>query len=163
MASANQQIGGGVAQRLANGDYIIDPDIPQHVGASRLRQIVAMVLLPVVVFVSMALVSFDPADPPASRGFPPRLEPVNLCGHLGSTIAALIFQSTGVAGWLGDLGDVEKRIGDDSIPDAAVGSNPSGFAEDEPEPPVFDRRSCVDYYKSHAGIDKLGTAVTPGR
>ena len=61
MASANQQIGGGVAQRLANGDYIIDPDIPQHVGASRLRQIVAMVLLPVVVFVSMALVSFDPA------------------------------------------------------------------------------------------------------
>jgi len=101
MASANQQIGGGVAQRLANGDYIIDPDIPQHVGASRLRQILAMVLLPVVVFVSMALVSFDPADPPASRGFPPRLEPVNLCGHLGSTIAALIFQSTGVAGWLG--------------------------------------------------------------
>ena len=44
MASANQQIGGGVAQRLANGDYIIDPDIPQHVGASRLRQILAMVL-----------------------------------------------------------------------------------------------------------------------
>ena len=101
MASANQQIGGGVAQRLANGDYIIDPDIPQHVGVSRLQQILAMILAPVVVFVSMALVSFDPADPPANRGFPPRLEPSNLCGHLGSTIATLIFQSTGVAGWLG--------------------------------------------------------------
>ena len=101
MASANQRIAGGVAQRLANGDYIIDPDIPHRVAVSRLRQILAIVLVPVVVFISMALVSFDPADPPASRGFPPRIEPVNLCGHLGSTVATLIYQSTGVAGWLG--------------------------------------------------------------
>ena len=101
MASANQRIAGGVAQRLANGDYIIDPDIPHRMGVSRLRQILAIILVPVVVFISMALVSFDPADPPASRGFPPRIEPVNLCGHLGSTVATLIYQSTGVAGWLG--------------------------------------------------------------
>ena len=101
MASANQRIAGGVAQRLANGDYIIDPDIPQRVGANRLRQILAIVLVPVVIFISMALISFDPADPPASRGFPPRIEPANLCGHLGSTVATLIYQSTGVAGWLG--------------------------------------------------------------
>ena len=101
MASANQRIAGGVAQRLANGDYIIDPDVPHRVGVSRLRQILAIVLVPVVVFISMALVSFDPADPPASRGFPPRIEPVNLCGHLGSTVATFIYQSTGVAGWLG--------------------------------------------------------------
>ena len=89
MASANQRIAGGVAQRLANGDYIIDPDIPHRVAVSRLRQILAIVLVPVVVFISMSLVSFDPADPPASRGFPPRIEPVNLCGHLGSTVATL--------------------------------------------------------------------------
>ena len=101
MASANQRIAGGVAQRLANGDYIIDPDIPHRVAVSRLRQLLAIVLVPVVVFISMALVSFDPADPPASRSFPPRIEPVNLCGHLGSTVATLIYQSTGVAGWLG--------------------------------------------------------------
>jgi len=101
MASANQRIAGGVAQRLANGDYIIDPDIPHRVGGNRLRQILAIVLVPVVVFISMALISFDPADPPASRGFPPRIEPANLCGHLGSTVATLIYQSTGVAGWLG--------------------------------------------------------------
>ncbi len=101
MASANQRIAGGVAQRLANGDYIIDPDIPQRVGANRIRQILAILLVPVAVFISMALISFDPADPPASRGFPPRVEPANLCGHLGSTVATLIYQSTGVAGWLG--------------------------------------------------------------
>ena len=101
MASANQRIAGGVAQRLANGDYIIDPDIPQRVGANRLRHILAILLVPVVVFISMALISFDPADPPAGRGFPPRIEPTNLCGHLGSTVATLIYQSTGVAGWLG--------------------------------------------------------------
>ena len=61
MASANQRIAGGVAQRLANGDYIIDPDIPQRVGANRLRQILAIVLVPVVIFISMALISFDPS------------------------------------------------------------------------------------------------------
>ncbi|HBU36930.1 MAG TPA: DNA translocase FtsK, partial [Planctomycetaceae bacterium] len=101
MASANQRIAGGVAQGLANGDYIIDPDIPQRVGANRLRHIIAIILVPVVFFISMALISFDPADPPASRAFPPRVEPTNLCGHLGSTVATLIYQSTGVAGWLG--------------------------------------------------------------
>ena len=101
MASANQQIAGGVAQRLASGDYIIDPDVPHHVGIGRFRQLFAIVLVPIVVFVSVALISFDPADPPASRGFPPRHEPVNLCGHFGATVSTLIYQSTGVAGWLG--------------------------------------------------------------
>ena len=101
MASANQQIAGGVAQRLASGDYIIDPDVPHQVGIGRFRQLFAIVLVPIVVFVSVALISFDPADPPASRGFPPRIEPVNLCGHLGASVSTLIYQSTGVAGWLG--------------------------------------------------------------
>ncbi|MDA7885741.1 DNA translocase FtsK [Pirellulales bacterium] len=101
MASANQQIAGGVAQRLASGDYIIDPDVPHRVGISKLRQLFAIVLVPIVMFVSVALISFDPADPPASRGFPPRIEPVNLCGNLGASVSTLIYQSTGVAGWLG--------------------------------------------------------------
>ena len=51
MASANQRITGGVAQRLASGDYIIDPDVPHRVGVSRLQQILAIVLVPVVVFI----------------------------------------------------------------------------------------------------------------
>ncbi|MBT6458891.1 MAG: DNA translocase FtsK [Planctomycetaceae bacterium] len=101
MASANQQIAGGVAQRLATGDYIIDPDIPHRAGIGRSRQLFAIVLIPIVIFVSVALLSFDPADPPASRGFPPRIVPVNLCGHLGASVSTLIYQSTGVAGWLG--------------------------------------------------------------
>ena len=101
MASANQQIAGGVAQRLANGDYIIDPDVPHRVGVGKLRQLFAIVLVPIVMFVSVSLISFDPADPPASRGFPPRIEPVNLCGNLGASVSTLIYQSTGVAGWLG--------------------------------------------------------------
>ena len=101
MASANQRIAGGVAQRLANGDYIIDPDVPHRVGVSRLRQILAIVLVPVVVFISIAVFIFAPADPPAIRCFTPSIEPLNLLGHLGSTVATLIYQSTGVAGWLG--------------------------------------------------------------
>ena len=101
MASANQQIAGGVAQRLASGDYIIDPDIPHRAGIGRSRQLFAIVLVPIVIFVSVALLSFDPADPPSNRGFPPRIEPVNLCGHLGASVSTLIYQSTGVAGWLG--------------------------------------------------------------
>ena len=102
MASANRSFAPGMPQRLATGDFIFDPDVPQQAAvADRRVQLAAIALLPVIVFVVVALISFDPADPPAGRGFPPRVEPTNACGHLGAAVATVIYQSVGLAGWLG--------------------------------------------------------------
>jgi len=101
MASANRSFAPGRPQRLATGDYILDPDLPEAAAiADRSVQLAAIALVPVIAFVVVALVSFDPADPPAGRGFPLRVEPVNACGHLGAIVATVIFQSVGLAGWL---------------------------------------------------------------
>lgn len=101
MASANRSFARGMPQRLATGDYILDPDVPQQVvAADRTGQLAAIALLPAIAFVVVALVSFDPADPPANRGFPPRVEPANACGPLGAIVATAVFQSVGLAGWL---------------------------------------------------------------
>ena len=101
MASANRSFARGMPQRLATGDYILDPDVPQQAAAAdRSVQLAAIALLPVIAFVAVALVSFDAADPPAGRGFPPRVEPANACGHLGAVVATTIYQSVGLAGWL---------------------------------------------------------------
>jgi len=101
MASANRSFARGMPQRLATGDYILDPDVPQQaVAADRSVQLAAIALLPVIAFVVVALASFDPADPPAGRGFPPQIEPANACGHLGAVVATTIYHSIGLAGWL---------------------------------------------------------------
>jgi S-DNA-T family DNA segregation ATPase FtsK/SpoIIIE len=101
MASANRSFARGMPQRLATGDYILDPDVPQQaVAADRSVQLAAIALLPVIAFVVVSLASFDAADPPAGRGFPPRVEPANACGHLGAVVATTIYHSIGLAGWL---------------------------------------------------------------
>ncbi len=101
MASANRSFARGMPQRLATGDYILDPDVPeQAIAADRGVQLAAIALVPVIAFVVVSLASFDAADPPAGRGFPPRVEPANACGHLGAVVATTIYQSVGLAGWL---------------------------------------------------------------
>jgi len=101
MASANRSFARGRPQRLATGDYILDPDVPELAAAAdRTVQLAAIALVPLIAFVVVALVSFDAADPPAGRGFPPRVEPANACGHLGAIVANAVFQSVGLAGWL---------------------------------------------------------------
>jgi len=101
MATANQRFAAGRPQRLATGDYIIDPDVPQGQSLRPGQHLLAVALLPVLAFIAVALLTFDSADPPAGRGFPPRLEPVNACGPFGAAVATAIYQSVGLAGWLG--------------------------------------------------------------
>ena len=54
----------------------------------RLRNdLIAIGLLAMAVFVGLALVSYDPADPPAHSVFPARMVPVNWCGAAGANLA----------------------------------------------------------------------------
>lgn len=101
MATVDPRFASGSRRRLATGDYIIDPDIPQRLPLGGARLLIPIALLPVVAFVAVALLSFDPADPPAGRGFPPRTIPMNACGPFGAVLATTIYQGVGLAGWLG--------------------------------------------------------------
>ena len=101
MATAESKFAGGTRRRLATGDYIIDPDVPQRFPLKRARLLIPIALLPMLAFVAVSLISFDPADPPAGRGFPPRTEPLNACGPFGALVATVIYQGVGLAGWLG--------------------------------------------------------------
>jgi S-DNA-T family DNA segregation ATPase FtsK/SpoIIIE len=69
----------------------VDPD--------RLRGIAGLVLLALVVFLAVALATFDPADPPAGQAFPPPVRPANACGLLGSTVATGLLAGFGHGAW----------------------------------------------------------------
>ena len=101
MATVESRFAGGSRRRLATGDFIIDPDVPQRLPLRQARLLIPIALLPIIAFIAVALLSFDPADPPAGRGFPPRVEPMNACGPFGAVVATAIYQSVGLAGWLG--------------------------------------------------------------
>lgn len=54
----------------------------------RLRtDLLALAILAMAVFLGLSLVSYDPADPPASVVFPVHSHPVNLCGMAGASLA----------------------------------------------------------------------------
>ena len=54
----------------------------------RLRtDLLALAILAMAVFLGLSLVSYDPADPPASVVFPVHSQPVNLCGIAGASLA----------------------------------------------------------------------------
>jgi S-DNA-T family DNA segregation ATPase FtsK/SpoIIIE len=65
----------------------------------RLRDLTALALLAGCVFLLASMISFDPADPPASRVFPPHARAVNACGFIGSMAATAVYESFGVGGW----------------------------------------------------------------
>ncbi len=67
---------------------------------NRLRDLLALVLLAVCGFLTVALVTFDPADPPLSRGFPPNARAVNGCGLVGAVVAAGLYEAMGLGAWL---------------------------------------------------------------
>ncbi|MFM7034173.1 MAG: DNA translocase FtsK 4TM domain-containing protein, partial [Planctomycetia bacterium] len=66
----------------------------------RVRDLTALALLAGCVFLVAALVTFDPADPPASRVFPPHARATNACGFLGSIVASALYASFGLGAWL---------------------------------------------------------------
>jgi S-DNA-T family DNA segregation ATPase FtsK/SpoIIIE len=59
----------------------------------------ALVLLALVVFLTMALFTYDPADPPSALNFPPRTSIANACGRSGALAAYLLFNGLGLAAY----------------------------------------------------------------
>jgi S-DNA-T family DNA segregation ATPase FtsK/SpoIIIE len=75
---------------------------PQAAPAARnrVRDLAALVVLAACGFLAVALVTFDPADPPLSRGFPPNARAVNGCGFVGAVVAAGLYEALGIGAWL---------------------------------------------------------------
>ena len=62
--------------------------------------VLALCLLGIALFWTMALLSYDAADPPSDLVFPARVVPVNLCGALGAEAAHISLQWFGAGVWL---------------------------------------------------------------
>ena len=69
------------------------------VPRNRVRDLTALVMLAACVFLAAALATFDPADPPLSRVFPPNARAMNACGLIGSAVAGVLYESLGLGSW----------------------------------------------------------------
>ena len=67
---------------------------------NRFRDLTALVLLAGCLFTVAALATFDPADPPLARSFPPHARATNACGFLGSAVASGLYEWLGLGAWL---------------------------------------------------------------
>ncbi|MHB1036523.1 MAG: DNA translocase FtsK [Pirellulales bacterium] len=63
------------------------------------RDLFAVGLLAIVVFLGVALATYDPADPPSSLVWPTRTVVANSCGRSGALVASLLFQAIGVGAY----------------------------------------------------------------
>ncbi|HQU43180.1 MAG TPA: DNA translocase FtsK [Pirellulales bacterium] len=59
----------------------------------------ALLLLALSVFLSIALVTYDPADPPSDLVYPPQSVTNNACGWVGALVASLLFQLLGLGAY----------------------------------------------------------------
>ncbi|MEX0689590.1 MAG: DNA translocase FtsK 4TM domain-containing protein [Pirellulales bacterium] len=73
---------------------------PEASARNRVRDLTALVLLAACGFLAVALATFDPADPPLSRGFPPNPRATNACGLLGAAVAGGLHEAFGLGAWL---------------------------------------------------------------
>jgi S-DNA-T family DNA segregation ATPase FtsK/SpoIIIE len=60
------------------------------------RDCLALGLLGLVVFLGVALFSYDPADPPSTLVYPAHAEVTNACGRSGAMAAAFMYESFGM-------------------------------------------------------------------
>lgn len=66
----------------------------------RLRtDLLALAVLAIAVFVGLSLVSYHPADPPAHVIYPQHVQPTNLCGIVGATVAHNLIVSFGAGAY----------------------------------------------------------------
>ncbi|MEI8071281.1 MAG: DNA translocase FtsK [Planctomycetota bacterium] len=65
----------------------------------RVRDLTALALLAASAFVIAALATFDPADPPLARMFPPHAWATNACGVFGSAVASSLYEIFGLGAW----------------------------------------------------------------
>ena len=105
MASVDRRFGQSfppaVAPRFGAGRAPAMPDAaPAPLPRDRVRDLAALALLAACVFLMAALATFDPADPPAARAFPPHARAMNACGLLGATVAAALYEAFGLGAWL---------------------------------------------------------------
>jgi S-DNA-T family DNA segregation ATPase FtsK/SpoIIIE len=78
----------------------VDPAASQpEASRDRVRDITALVLLAACLFLVAALATYDPADPPTARSFPPHAQARNACGRIGAVAAATLFEWLGIGGW----------------------------------------------------------------
>ena len=61
--------------------------------------LLALGLLAATVFLAVALLSYNPADPPSSLVYPSDVETSNACGRLGAWIANLMLQGLGIGAY----------------------------------------------------------------
>ena len=71
------------------------PEAPRD----RLRDITALVLLAACLFLIAALATYDPADPPSARAFPPHAQALNACGRIGAVTSATLYEWLGLGAW----------------------------------------------------------------
>ncbi len=63
------------------------------------RDVFALVLAAIAVFLGLALFTYDPADPPSQLVYPPRAETFNLCGPVGARVALLLLEFLGLGAY----------------------------------------------------------------
>ena len=86
--------GGAVGRPAA-----VSAEASSVVPRDRVRDLTALGLLAGSALVIVALATFDPADPPAARVFPPHARATNACGLFGSTIATGLYEAFGLGAW----------------------------------------------------------------
>lgn len=64
-----------------------------------LRDLLALGLLGLVLFLGAALVSYDSADPPNRLVFPERAVPTNWCGRAGAVVSWILLQTLGIGAY----------------------------------------------------------------
>jgi S-DNA-T family DNA segregation ATPase FtsK/SpoIIIE len=67
---------------------------------NRVRDMAALVLLASCVFLTVALVTYSPADPPMARGYPVAERAANACGLVGAAVASGLYEAVGLGAWL---------------------------------------------------------------
>jgi S-DNA-T family DNA segregation ATPase FtsK/SpoIIIE len=75
-------------------------DVEEKLPRDRVRDLFALGLLATCLFLVASLVTFDPADPPGSRVFPPHARAENACGLIGATASATLYEAFGLGAWL---------------------------------------------------------------
>ncbi|NBW97806.1 MAG: DNA translocase FtsK, partial [Planctomycetia bacterium] len=72
---------------------------PQEIPRDRLRDLTALALLAGCVFLVGSLATYDSADPPGARAFPPHARAVNACGLIGAAVAGGLYEWLGLGAW----------------------------------------------------------------
>jgi len=61
--------------------------------------VLALGLFAVALFLGLSLYSYDAGDPPSTLLFPPRVQPLNLCGPIGAILSSMLFNAFGLGAW----------------------------------------------------------------